>query len=178
MRHYKLIAYCWFKKKCNKLFNALSIKPAITLLLLAFGLNPLLLLAQTTVPMDTAANKRPLFYQDGKASYYANKLHGRKTANGERYNKNKLTAAHRTLPMNTKVKVTNKNNGKWVIVRINDRGPYSRKYIIDLSYRAAKHLGMTQGKGTVRVVLEEIEDTTHNWPQIFVPELPENGLKD
>lgn len=178
MRHYKLISYYRFIKKCPCFFSLYQQTHALKLLLVWFVLNPYLLLAQTTVPMDTATNKRQLFYQDGKASYYANKLHGRKTANGERYHKNKLTAAHRTLPMNTKVKVTNKNNGKWVIVRINDRGPYSRKYIIDLSYRAAKHLGMTQGKGTVHVVLEEIEDTSHNWPQMFVPELPENGLKD
>jgi rare lipoprotein A len=178
MRHYKFIAYSWFRKKSNKGISSIYLNATIAALVLGFVFNPLLLLAQTTVPMDTATNKRQLFYQEGKASYYAYKFHGKKTASGERYHKNKLTAAHRTLPMNTKVKVTNKSNGKWVIVRINDRGPYSRKYIIDLSYRAAKHLGMTQGKGTVHVVLEEMEDLLHNWPQMFVPELPENGLKD
>ncbi|MFN4083556.1 MAG: septal ring lytic transglycosylase RlpA family protein [Bacteroidia bacterium] len=147
-------------------------------IILFVSLNPLLVLAQTTVPMDTSFKERQLFYQEGKASYYANLLNGRKTANGERYKKNQLTAAHRTLPFNTKVKVTNKRNGKWVIVRINDRGPYSKRYIIDLSYRAAKHLGMTNGKGYANVVLEEIADTSKKWPQLFIPELPDKGLKE
>lgn len=107
-----------------------------------------------------------LYVKEGVASYYAGKFHGRKTANGERYHKNKLTAAHRTLPFNTKVKVTNLRNKKWVIVRINDRGPYNRKRIIDLSYRAAKHLGLTKGKGLARVRVEEI-------PKPLAPKPPE-----
>lgn len=100
--------------------------------------------------------KSKLYVREGVASYYANRFHGRKTTSGERYHKNKLTAAHRTLPFNTLVKVTNLRNKKWVIVRINDRGPYRKRRIIDLSYRAAKHLGLTNGKGLVRVRVEEI----------------------
>lgn len=92
----------------------------------------------------------------GFASYYATSFQGRKTANGEIFNNNKLTAAHLTLPFGTLVKVTNIKTGKWVIVRINDRGPYNRKRIIDLSYRAAKHLGMINGKGIVKVKVEEL----------------------
>lgn len=127
--------------------------------------------------MDTAFKTRQLFYQEGKASYYANKLEGKKTANGERYKRNQLTAAHRTLPFNTKVKVTNIHNGKWVIVRINDRGPYNKRYIIDLSFRAAKHLGMTNGKGYAKVVIEEVENQPIQWPQRFIPEMPDKGLE-
>jgi rare lipoprotein A len=96
----------------------------------------------------------------GVASYYGESFHGRKTASGERYNKNKLTAAHPTLPFGTLVKVTNVKTGKWVIVKINDRGPYVGNRIIDVSYRAAKHLGMLNGKGIVRVRIEELPKRT------------------
>lgn len=133
-------------------------------------------MAQRTLNPDTSAKQ--LYYQEGKASYYANKLHGLKTANGDRYHKNKLTAAHKTLPFNTRVKVTNKTNGKWVVVKINDRGPYNKKYIIDLSYRAAKHLGITRGKGYASVVIEELADSSKSWPQHYIPEMPGKGLKE
>jgi rare lipoprotein A len=92
----------------------------------------------------------------GVASYYGESFHGRKTASGEKYNKNKLTAAHPSLPFGTLVKVTNVRTGKWVIVRINDRGPYVGNRVIDVSYRAARHLGMLNGKGIVRVRIEEL----------------------
>jgi rare lipoprotein A len=78
----------------------------------------------------------------GKASFYGGAFHGRKTANGEVYNKNSLTAAHRTLPMGTRVKVKNLKNGREVIVRINNRGPRIKGRIIDLSTGAARELRM------------------------------------
>jgi rare lipoprotein A len=81
-------------------------------------------------------------FQEGKASYYSSKLHGRKTASGETYNENKLTAAHKSLPFGTKIRVLNKDNGRSVLVSINDRGPFVKKRILDLSYFAAKQLGM------------------------------------
>jgi len=88
--------------------------------------------------------------QTGKASYYK---HGARTANGERFNPNGYTAAHRTLPFGTKVLVTNVKTGKSVIVRINDRGPFIKSRIIDVSYGAAKVLGMTgAGVATVKIV--------------------------
>lgn len=99
---------------------------------------------------------KPMYRDTGIASYYANKFEGRLTANGERYRKKEFTAAHRTLPFGTMLKVTNPKNHHWVVVRVNDRGPYNRKRIIDLSYRAAKHLGLTSGKGTARVYVEEV----------------------
>jgi len=89
----------------------------------------------------------------GSASWYGGKFHGRKTANGERYNQNALTAAHKSLPFGTKVRVTNESNGKSVVVRINDRGPYVGKRVIDLSRAAANAVGMVQ-RGVARVKVE------------------------
>ncbi|RFM30638.1 septal ring lytic transglycosylase RlpA family protein [Deminuibacter soli] len=93
-----------------------------------------------------------VYTESGKASYYAEQFNGRKTANGEIFNMNQLTAAHRTLPFNTLVKVTNKTNGKSVQVRINDRGPFVKGRIIDVSKEAARQLGML-GAGVADVQL-------------------------
>lgn len=78
----------------------------------------------------------------GTASWYGPKFHGRKTANGEKFNMYAFTAAHKTLPFNTYLKVTNLKNGKSVIVRVNDRGPFVKNRIIDLSYAAAHKIGV------------------------------------
>ena len=91
----------------------------------------------------------------GIASWYGPNFHGRYTSNGEIYNMYDYTAAHKTLPMNTIVKVTNLNNGKSVIVRINDRGPFVKGRIIDLSYAAGKKIGLDI-TGTAPVKLEVI----------------------
>ncbi|GAA4435173.1 hypothetical protein GCM10023188_26970 [Pontibacter saemangeumensis] len=98
--------------------------------------------------------------QKGEASWYGSKYHGRKTSSGELYNKNKMTAAHKTLPFGTKVKVTNLDNDESVIVRINDRGPFVGDRIIDVSEVAARKLEFhAQGIGNVKVeVLELPED--------------------
>jgi len=90
-----------------------------------------ILVACSSQPVVTTANGE--LTQLGKASYYANKYHGRTTANGETFNQNAATAAHLELDFGTKVKVTNLANNKSVIVRINDRGPYVRGRVIDLS---------------------------------------------
>ena len=82
--------------------------------------------------------------EEGMASWYGKKFHGKKTASGERFNMYELTAAHRTLPFGTKVKVTNLENNKSVVVRINDRGPHVKGRIIDLSYAAAKKIDMIE----------------------------------
>ena len=88
--------------------------------------------------------------QTGKASYYK---HGKRTASGERFNAADYTAAHRTLPFGTRVLVTNLKTGKSVIVRVNDRGPFIKSRIIDVSYGAAKVLGITAaGVATVKIV--------------------------
>jgi rare lipoprotein A len=93
--------------------------------------------------------------QRGIASWYGPHFHGRYTSNGEIYNMYAFTAAHKTLPMNTIVKVTNLNNGKSVIVRINDRGPFVKGRIIDLSYAAGKKIGLDK-TGIAPVKLEVI----------------------
>lgn len=95
--------------------------------------------------------------QAGKASWYGPGFHGRKTANGERFNMYELTAAHRTLPLGTRVRVVNPDNGKEVVVRINDRGPYAHGRILDLSQAAASKLGMIQ-RGHGEVVLHALGD--------------------
>lgn len=88
--------------------------------------------------------------EEGIASYYAARFHGRRTASGERYDKDAHTAAHRTYPFGTRVRVTNQTNGRTVDVRINDRGPFVRGRIIDLSHAAAGELGMVRD-GVVQV---------------------------
>ncbi|MDY6851398.1 MAG: septal ring lytic transglycosylase RlpA family protein [Thermodesulfobacteriota bacterium] len=90
------------------------------------------------------------FTQEGEASWYGGKFHGRKTASGERYNMHGLTAAHKTLPLQTWVKVTNLANHRELTVRVNDRGPFVRGRIIDLSRAGARKLGMLEA-GTVPV---------------------------
>jgi rare lipoprotein A len=92
-------------------------------------------------------------YETGIASWYGGRWHGRKTANGERYDQNSMTAAHKKLPFNTRVRVTNLRTGKSCIVRINNRGPYIRGRVIDLSVAAAKKIGSHSG-GLSRVKLE------------------------
>jgi rare lipoprotein A len=94
---------------------------------------------------------------EGVASYYADEFDGRPTSNGETYDMHALTAAHRTLPFNTRVRVTNLSNGRSVVVRINDRGPFVSDRIIDLSYRAAEELSMV-GPGTARVRIEIVPE--------------------
>lgn len=86
----------------------------------------------------------PRLYEKGGASYYADKFKGRRTASGEKFRQHKLTAAHKTLPFGTKVKVKNLQNGRTVKVRINDRGPFVSGRIIDLSKKAARRLGILQ----------------------------------
>jgi len=95
------------------------------------------------------------FIQTGIASWYGNDFHGKKTSNGETYDMYSMTAAHKTLPFNVYVKVSNKDNGRETVVRINDRGPFVAGRIIDLSYSAAKELGVA-GSGTAQVKIEAL----------------------
>ena len=97
----------------------------------------------------------PIYEAVGVASYYARSLHGRRTASGERYNMNALTAAHRKLAFGTIVEVTNLRNGRRVKVRINDRGPFVKGRIIDLSFAAAKKIGMV-ARGLTRVKIRRM----------------------
>jgi len=115
----------------------------------------------TTRPMRVESP--PVEAQVGVASYYAGSWHGRRTASGERFDMHELTAAHRTLPFGTRVRVTNLNNGREVIVRINDRGPWKKKRVIDVSYAAARKLGMI-GPGTAKVRLDIVAESAAREP--------------
>ncbi|WP_309149043.1 MULTISPECIES: septal ring lytic transglycosylase RlpA family protein [Dasania] len=122
-------------------------------------------------PITTAGNRSPYkvlgktyhllpgvkgYVEEGIGSWYGTKFHGRNTSNGELYSLYKATAAHKTLPIPCFAKVTNLENGKQIIVRINDRGPFHEDRIIDLSYAAAVKLGYAQ-KGTARLRVEAID---------------------
>lgn len=91
----------------------------------------------------------------GKASYYANKFHGRTTSSGDMYHRDSLTCAHRTLPFGTKLKVRNPRNNQEVVVEVNDRGPFCEGRVVDLSYAAAKQIGILH-RGVARVEIEEV----------------------
>lgn len=103
-----------------------------------------------------ASNTVRKFSQTGMASWYGRQFHGRKTASGETFDMNAKTAAHRSLPLNCYIRVTNKNNGKSVVVKVNDRGPFHGNRVLDLSYGAAKQLGITNA-GTAKVSIERID---------------------
>jgi rare lipoprotein A (peptidoglycan hydrolase) len=128
------------------------------------------------VPPARAHPSAPASDLEGLASYYAEPYHGRRTASGEIFNTYKaMTAAHRTLPFNTVVRVQNTSNGKDVEVRINDRGPFIASRIIDLSVRAARAIDMV-GSGVVRVKLTILSQGTV--PRHTVLGTPRNAVED
>ncbi len=136
---------------------------ALALILTLSLLIPAVALASKTTP----STPYPGFTQEGEASWYGGQFHGRKTASGERYDKNGLSAAHKTLPLGTLVRVENLENGYSVEVRINDRGPYIKGRIIDLSKGAAIHLGMhSAGKAKVRITVLDRNAETGEPPTI------------
>jgi len=106
---------------------------------------------RTYYPIPSAYGYR----EEGLASWYGEPFHGRKTASGETYNMYALTAAHRTLPLGTQVRVTGRRDGRRITVRVNDRGPFVQGRIIDLSFAAAKEMGLV-GPGTAPVVVEAV----------------------
>jgi len=110
---------------------------------------------RTYYPLPSAIG----YEEVGYASWYGPGFHGRKTANGERYDMHAMTAAHKILPMNTLVRVKNLANGREVVVRINDRGPFVKNRIIDLSYAAAKKLGVI-GPGVAKVRLTALSEVS------------------
>ncbi|MBU1284649.1 septal ring lytic transglycosylase RlpA family protein [Pseudomonas sp. NPDC079086] len=121
----------------------------------------LLLIAITSLLLSACASQGQVdphgYHAEGQASYYGARHHGNKTASGERFDQNALTAAHRSLPFGSRVQVTNLRNDKSVVVRINDRGPYAKKRIIDLSQKAAEQLDMLRD-GVVPVRVEQLAD--------------------
>ena len=124
-------------------------------------------------PLTSKTNAQGV--QTGKASYYAKKFSGRKTASGERLHHDSLTCAHRTYPFGTQLKVTNPANGKTVIVRVTDRGPYVKGRIIDLSVRAAKELGII-AQGIAPVVVERYNPSIIPFKPEEIIDVPELEL--
>ncbi|PAM95999.1 septal ring lytic transglycosylase RlpA family lipoprotein [Flavobacterium sp. IR1] len=104
---------------------------------------------------DKGLKLRP-YKKNAHASYYADKFTGRKTANGSRFDNNKYTAAHKKLPFGTRIKVTNEANGKFVIVKITDRGPFIKTRELDLSKRAFMDITKNKGAGAMKVTIETI----------------------
>ena len=136
-------------------------------------------------PITIAGNKNPYtingvtyqlmpaakgYREEGMASWYGNKFHGRKTSNGETYDMYGMTAAHKTLPIPAYVRVTNLANGRQIIVRVNDRGPFHGGRIIDLSYAGAKKLGYANS-GTARVRVEAIDPANFQPNSVSLPSL-------
>lgn len=120
----------------------------------------LLLSAMALLPV-TAAQAQPKetsgkVVQNGRASWYGPGFHGRKTASGERFNSSDMTAAHRSLPFGTRLRVVNESNGRSVVVRVNDRGPFAHRRIIDLAKGPAQALGLTS-VGTGYVSLHRLD---------------------
>jgi rare lipoprotein A len=105
----------------------------------------------------TPRTKLKAFKTKAHASYYADKFNGRKTASGTRFNNNKYTAAHRKLPFGTKLKVTNEANGKWLIVEVTDRGPFSKGRELDLTKRAFMDIASNKNSGVIIVKIEIVE---------------------
>lgn len=113
---------------------------------------------QEAVAQHKAVKPKHHWYQIGRASWYGRRFQGRTTATGEAFDMNALTCAHRDLPLGSWLKVTNLRNKKWVIVRVNDRGPMEENRVVDLSYAAAKVIGLSAvGVGRVRL------DLVTNW---------------
>ena len=119
------------------------------------------------------------FKQQGFASWYGMKFHGHATSNGETYDVYQMTAAHKTLPLPSYVRVTRKDNGESVVVRVNDRGPFHEGRIIDLSYAAAVKLGIDKA-GTAEVELETLSvptEQSQRWLQLSAFSNPESAVK-
>jgi rare lipoprotein A len=126
----------------------------ILLFALLLGIAPGCAGSRPAPVVGPALSEEPIaFEEEGYASYYGWEHHGQRTASGERFDAGRLTAAHRTLPFGTRVRVTNLDNGRRVVVTVTDRGPFRRHRVIDVSRRAAKDLGFLR-EGTARVRLE------------------------
>lgn len=121
--------------------------------LFSFYLFSFVSIFQLAFPVTSAAFQE----EYGKAAYYSDALHGRKTASGERYDEDALTCAHKTLPFGTKVRITRMDNKKAVIARVNDRGPYKEGFVVDISRRAAEEIGLIKD-GVARVMVEVVEN--------------------
>ncbi len=128
--------------------------PLLLLALMMAGCLPAARRSGGTIP--STGNGSPLAFDQGEASYYGDEFEGRQTASGEVFRQDQMTAAHRTYPFGTVLRVINTTNSREVIVRVNDRGPVKQSRVIDLSRRAAEDLRMTRD-GVVRVRIEVLQ---------------------
>ena len=119
------------------------------------NVKPVIVPLPDSVFTDKGLKLRP-YKKNAHASYYADRFNGKRTANGSRFNNNSYTAAHKKLPFGTRVKVTNEANGKFVIVKITDRGPFVKTREIDLSKRAFMDITKSKGAGAMKVTIETI----------------------
>ncbi|MDY0989053.1 RlpA-like protein precursor [Flavobacterium sp. ACN2] len=119
------------------------------------NVKPVIIPLPDSVFTDKGLKLRP-YKKNAHASYYADRFNGKRTANGSRFNNNSYTAAHKKLPFGTRVKVTNEANGKFVIVKITDRGPFVKTREIDLSKRAFMDITKHKGAGAMKVTIETI----------------------
>lgn len=103
-----------------------------------------LILLMSTITLTTVTNAEGIFTQQGKASWYGGKHHGKKTASGERYNMHSNSVAHKTLPFGTRVEITNLDTGKTTVGVVKDRGPYIHGRVIDVSYKIAQDIGLVK----------------------------------
>lgn len=145
-----------------------------TILVVLILINPISYVYQNSLYGQTSGSFSE-YYEEGIASWYGPGFHGRKTASGERFDTHELTAAHKTLPFNTYLKVTNLENGKTTIVRVNDRGPYARGRIIDLSLAAKTELEMG---GLAKVRIEIVQPNEQAEQELSNASKPINLFED
>lgn len=131
----------------------------------------------TSCLAHTESQAQDLSQNGGKASYYSNKLHGRRMSNGQIYNKDSMTCAHMKYPFGTLLKVKNVLNGREVVVKVTDRGPYCKRYIIDLSFAAAKKLGIISSGFSPVEIVPYVVNQVPLMPEDTIPAMPELELQ-
>ena len=142
------------------------------ILALTLGLSASIVASPAVKPesgVETSARPNHHWFQIGKASWYGDKFQGRKTATGERFDMNALTCAHRTLPLGSWIRVTNLRNRRSAFVRVNDRGPGTVDRVIDLSYAAARSIGIG---GVAKVKIEQVTPNDPQLAEALVDQLP------
>jgi rare lipoprotein A len=153
----------------------------VSLLAVALGLTASVVASPPSAPVMTKSGSpsakpttapKHRWFEIGKASWYGGRFNGRETANGERFDMNALTCAHRSLPLGSWVRVTNLRNKKAVFLRVNDRGPMAESLIVDLSYAAAQRLGIS---GLGKVKIEEISPSDEKMREALVASLQPVG---
>ena len=153
MQHIQTIAQRWLAD--GPVDHTPAGRPLASLIVAVAFAAALLAVPAPEAHVPTRVSEAPMWTQNGKVSWYGPGFHGRQTANGEIFDTNEMTMAHRSLAFGSKVRVTNLDNGRSIVVRVNDRGPYVGGRIADLSHAAASRLGFVED-GVVRARIELI----------------------